>query len=242
MGLRKNGGYFNTGQIIDSIFNWGMRDMGAPVLSAKLLAYMIFIDTIPSYALDYPHWCNLMGDPTVEVFVGTPKDINAEYAETVVPGELCYPVHADDEDGNPIENVVVTIVNDADLQLIMKTYAYGNAVFELIASPQEIFYEDPLTSTGLYTYYVEAEYPEGLSVPSNAFEIDVTTGIGGDVETPGFSTELDGNFPNPFTLSTNINYKVADKQSVKINIYNIRGQLIRTILNETKTPGLYEII
>ncbi|MBN2829165.1 MAG: T9SS type A sorting domain-containing protein, partial [Candidatus Cloacimonetes bacterium] len=119
-----------SSQTIDGIFNWGMRDMSAPLLTAKLMLYMIYNDFLPSYAVNFPGWCNLMGDPTVEVFIGTPQAINVDYPATVFPGQTCYPVQALTTDGNPLEGAVVTIVND-ELHLVMETDANGNAVFEL---------------------------------------------------------------------------------------------------------------
>ncbi|MBN2829981.1 MAG: hypothetical protein JXR56_06655, partial [Candidatus Cloacimonetes bacterium] len=119
-----------SSQVGDSIFNWGMRDMGAPLLTAKLLLYMIYHDYLPTYVINFPGWCNLMGDPTVEVWVGTPQPIVAEYPEAVFPGQTCYPVHVENNSGEPIVGAVVTIVNSS-LQLITETDEAGNAVLEL---------------------------------------------------------------------------------------------------------------
>lgn len=119
-----------SSQIGDSIFNRGMRDIGAPLLTAKLLLYMIYHDYLPSYVINFPGWCNLMGDPTVEVWVGVPQPIVAEYPAEVFPGQTCYPVHVKDNAGNPMIGADVTILNN-NLQLIMETDENGNAVFEL---------------------------------------------------------------------------------------------------------------
>ena len=45
------------------------------------------------------------------------------------------------------------------------------------------------------------------------------------------------NFPNPFNAQTTIRYQIADYAYVKIKMYNISGQLIRTLVNEEKQPG-----
>jgi uncharacterized membrane protein len=132
-----------SSQTIDSIFNWGMRDMSAPLLTAKLMLYMIYNDFLPSYAVNFPGWCNLMGDPTVEVFIGTPQALTAEYPTSVFPGQTCYPVQVLDTDGTPLEGAVVTIVRDG-LQLIMETDADGNAVFEL---PEDLVNNDSFVVT-----------------------------------------------------------------------------------------------
>jgi hypothetical protein len=132
-----------SSQTGDGIFNWGMRDMGAPLLTSKLLLYMIYNDFLPDYAVNFPGWCNLMGDPTVEVFVGDPEPIIAEYPISVFPGQICYPVHVEDSLGNPMEGAVVTIVNSSH-QLIGETDAFGNVVFDL---PDDLIVSDSFIVT-----------------------------------------------------------------------------------------------
>jgi hypothetical protein len=58
------------------------------------------------------------------------------------------------------------------------------------------------------------------------------------VETPRV-TSLGGNYPNPFTSKTSVSYSVAKGGRVLIQIFNIKGQLVRTMVNEYKLPGRY---
>jgi len=55
-------------------------------------------------------------------------------------------------------------------------------------------------------------------------------------------TFLSSNYPNPFNPQTTIPFAIAQASNVTINIYNSKGQLIRSLLNETKQPGFHEII
>ena len=45
------------------------------------------------------------------------------------------------------------------------------------------------------------------------------------------------NIPNPFNSSTKILYDVKESGKVKVQIYNILGQEIITLVNEEQTPG-----
>ena len=54
-------------------------------------------------------------------------------------------------------------------------------------------------------------------------------------------TELKSNFPNPFNPSTTISYSIKETAAVRIEIFNIKGQLVRTLVNEVKTAGNYTI-
>jgi len=52
---------------------------------------------------------------------------------------------------------------------------------------------------------------------------------------------LEQNFPNPFNPRTRIRYRVPEQSSVSLNIYNVLGQLIRTLVNEVKPASSYEV-
>jgi flagellar hook assembly protein FlgD len=47
------------------------------------------------------------------------------------------------------------------------------------------------------------------------------------------------NFPNPFNPETWLPYKLASDASVTIRIYNLKGQLVRTITSGNQEAGIY---
>ncbi|MBC8180740.1 S8 family serine peptidase [candidate division KSB1 bacterium] len=57
--------------------------------------------------------------------------------------------------------------------------------------------------------------------------------------------QLDQNYPNPFNAETIIRYSIPDTKAqsvhVTLNIYNVNGQLVRTLVNEEKTAGFYSV-
>lgn len=54
-------------------------------------------------------------------------------------------------------------------------------------------------------------------------------------------TKLNGNYPNPFNPNTTISYDVKDASEVFLAIYNVKGQLIRSLVNEAKSTGHYTV-
>ena len=52
---------------------------------------------------------------------------------------------------------------------------------------------------------------------------------------------LDQNFPNPFNPSTRIRFRVATSGFVTVQISNLLGQQVATLVSEYKTPGEYEV-
>jgi hypothetical protein len=54
--------------------------------------------------------------------------------------------------------------------------------------------------------------------------------------------QLANNYPNPFNPQTIIEFKVPQTGSVILNIYNSLGQRIRTLVNEIKPVGTYQVL
>jgi hypothetical protein len=53
---------------------------------------------------------------------------------------------------------------------------------------------------------------------------------------------LNQNYPNPFNPETVIQYAIAKPTEVKIEIFNIRGQKVRTLVNELQPAGTYNAV
>ena len=47
------------------------------------------------------------------------------------------------------------------------------------------------------------------------------------------------NYPNPFNPETNIKYKIAKSQNVKLTIYNLLGEHIAMLVDEIQPPGVH---
>ncbi|MDP2304185.1 MAG: T9SS type A sorting domain-containing protein [Ignavibacteria bacterium] len=52
---------------------------------------------------------------------------------------------------------------------------------------------------------------------------------------------LNNNYPNPFNPSTIIKYSIVEQSRVKINVYNLLGEMVLELVNTEQTAGYYEI-
>tara|TARA_B100000214_G_scaffold309245_1_gene240820 strand:- start:215 stop:1600 length:1386 start_codon:yes stop_codon:yes gene_type:complete len=52
---------------------------------------------------------------------------------------------------------------------------------------------------------------------------------------------LHNNYPNPFNPITNIRYDIPEVSDVRIDIYNINGQRVRTLVSREHQPGRYKV-
>lgn len=59
---------------------------------------------------------------------------------------------------------------------------------------------------------------------------------------PPAAYRLGQNYPNPFNPSTTAVFEMRQKGHVTIKIYNVAGQLVRTLVNEVKDKGSHRII
>ena len=48
---------------------------------------------------------------------------------------------------------------------------------------------------------------------------------------------LHQNYPNPFNPETNIGYDLADESMVSLKVYDMKGTLVKTLLNENQSSG-----
>lgn len=52
---------------------------------------------------------------------------------------------------------------------------------------------------------------------------------------------LEQNYPNPFNPETNIEFSLERAEQVRLQIYTITGQLVRTLVNDQQPAGVYRI-
>jgi hypothetical protein len=52
---------------------------------------------------------------------------------------------------------------------------------------------------------------------------------------------LDQNYPNPFNSQTTLEYALTDPSDVLLEVYNINGQLISTLVDSEQSEGRYEV-
>ncbi len=65
-------------------------------------------------------------------------------------------------------------------------------------------------------------------------------GISDDDPAIVYRNDLLGNYPNPFNPATTISYSVEKASKVVLKIFNVRGQLVRVLINVNQAAGRYK--
>jgi len=109
----------------------------------------------------------------------------------------------------------------------------------LISDVTSTFYLDIGLAAGDYVYNVTAVYcGEWESGFSNNGEVTVDVG---DPPLP-LVTELHGNYPNPFNPETSIKFALNEAGNVRIDVFNTKGQHVRTVVNEHLEAAYHSVV
>jgi parallel beta-helix repeat protein len=139
--------------------------------------------------------------------------------------------------GNPL--FVDTLRNDYHLQAASPCIDKGNPSQE---------YNDPAdpNTPGFALYPAQGTPRNDMGAYGGPYATasDVTTST--DDDNIDSSTlpelfELYQNFPNPFNLSTKINYSIPKSSFVTLKVYDLLGKEITTLVNERKSAGNYSV-
>ena len=116
--------------------------------------------------------------------------------------------------------------------------------------PVELEFNQPISDVVVYRYNEEMEFEQqtaelvenkvALEVPDEVMVVRVTpdtSRVGQHQPVEGF--RLYQNHPNPFNPSTTITYSLPQKSHVRLQIHDLRGRLLTTLVDETKTAGVH---
>ncbi|MCK5052190.1 MAG: T9SS type A sorting domain-containing protein [Candidatus Cloacimonetes bacterium] len=100
----------------------------------------------------------------------------------------------------------------------------------------EYFYEYEYIPATTYKFYITTVNQQGME--SDASEIVEYLTVGTDGDLIPTITKLNSNYPNPFNPTTTISFSVAQTSSfVNVEIFNIKGQKVRQLVNEILPTG-----
>lgn len=119
------------GGIFEGIYARGMRTMGEAVLHGKLYMHEIFGVSSAVNVEKFSHWCNLMGDPTMEVYTGIPNSFQIQTQSVIPLGLSLLDVSVSDSQDQPVAGASVVLSMGFDILSRGYTDLEGNVILVL---------------------------------------------------------------------------------------------------------------
>ncbi len=128
----------------------------------------------------------------------------------------------------------------------LKDYDTGTSIDLMMESSYTFILEATETKTKANKAY-SALTPISVTIEETndtgrfAIVITPSTAVTNESEESPAAFTLEQNYPNPFNPSTTISYSVQKAGPVNISVYNLMGQKVATLVNETKSAGQYNV-
>ncbi len=107
--------------------------------------------------------------------------------------------------------------------VFMDDLDYGSGAIDILGS---------ITNNSLYYGAIDLEFQEEWINPVSTNDVTVTP-----------NAELLGqNYPNPFNPTTTIAYNMVEDGNVSIEVFNVKGQLVKTLINEHIEAGDHTLV
>jgi endonuclease I len=147
---------------------------------------------------------------------------------------------------NETSTLAIPITNTGDTDLTISSVTTTNSAYEVIDYPSNLAIGDWALIQVNFTPTEENTYSGDLQIYSNA-DFQSVSMIGNGSATPNsndaieFSNLIASNYPNPFNNSTSLKIHGIKERKVQIDIYNIKGQRVKTIDNLNVKGGKAEV-
>ncbi|MEW5994051.1 MAG: C25 family cysteine peptidase [Candidatus Zixiibacteriota bacterium] len=197
----------------DSLFANPERPAAA-AMYASHQPYHIYLDLIYGQIF--------FGDPTLRVYSDVPDQLSVRVRHS--SGVLTVEVTADDV---LVDNCIVVLSRHGELIDKLVTDSDGSASFNYSFTPDSA--------------YTVAAVKTGYTVLREEMVPIVTSDVDDDGCEAPHSFALSQNYPNPFNPTTTVSFDLAGQTYVLLEIFNVLGQRVRTLVSERLPAGRHTI-
>ncbi|MFI5406699.1 MAG: PKD domain-containing protein, partial [Nitrososphaerales archaeon] len=176
-------------------------------------------------------------DDEIVVWNKNNPDPNSNRYGQIFRGKLRSHVSFDAENIAGSSPLTTTFKNNSFQGVQTYFWDFGDGQTSTEKNPVHI-YQNP----GVYTVTLTVSGPAGSSSEKKIklIRASLPSSVNDDNDIPG-EFLLYQNYPNPFNPSTNIKFDLPEESNVSLKIYNVLGEEIVTILNETLKAGSHSV-
>jgi len=187
---------------------------------------------------DLSGYSNGMQQVTVSSTNETQIDLFLEYLSA--PYNLTYEIEEEGALFNVILNWNFDDYSDDDFLNFEIFMQMSNYNYTSIGCTGETTFTRTVSPVMEYNFYIEAVYEDGISNPTNIINISFSENNENEVNSPDYLSI--SNYPNPFNPVTNIKFFTNTLNKTNITIFNSKGQIIKTLLDDYLTIGEHNIL
>lgn len=147
--------------------------------------------------------------------------------------------------GDP--GLVTGVVQDADSGAPIAGVTVSDGRYEVATTDADGYYCFNKVPNAYNLYFEAAGYEtaifETITVPENAvlqLDVSMQQPTATQPQVQSLCSNL-GAYPNPFNPTTTIQYSLDAETDCRVDVYNCKGELVRTLINEPQAAGTHQL-